>query len=69
MAPLIRKTAALVRGHRITVDLTAAQHIELVAVSSLQDSAHGRELDLRIECPDPLPECPALVPAGGVANR
>ncbi|MCC9175743.1 hypothetical protein [Arthrobacter sp. zg-Y179] len=69
LTPLIRKTAALVRGHRITVDLTAAQHIERAALPLLRENVAGRDIDLRIECPDILPECPALVSAAGGAKQ
>ncbi|MCQ1951246.1 hypothetical protein NNX28_15105 [Arthrobacter sp. zg-Y859] len=65
LAPVIRKTAALVRGHRIAVDLTTAQHIERAALPLLRGNVAGRDIDLRIACPEVLPECPAMVPAGG----
>ncbi|WP_146364081.1 hypothetical protein [Arthrobacter yangruifuii] len=64
LAPLIRKTTALVGGQRITVDLTSAQHIEGSALSSLRDSAAGRDFELRIQSPEFLPECPSLAPSG-----
>ena len=69
LPPLIRRTASLVGGHLVTVDLTPAKHIERDAVSYLEGVAGGgRDVitELRIQCPEKLPDCPSLrlLPAG-----
>lgn len=62
LPPLIRRTAALLGAPTITVDLMPARHIEHDAVSYLEGLAgtHRETIpDVRIQCPETLPECPA----------
>lgn len=55
---LIQKTASMLKGQQITVDLSSARHIEREAVSHLRETSHGYECDIRIQCPESLPKCP-----------
>lgn len=65
LAPIITRTAAMVGGQAITVDLTSATHIDPEAVTYLPEMgrpAQGPLINLAVLCPDILPLCrPAVL--------